>query len=142
MARTASVLSGGVRLTDYLGVGVIANVFPLDDVRTALKETGRESQRIRLITAEVMVYYVICLGLFRTVSKGEGLRCLAEGLRSAGLALPTISIAKKASISAARIRLGVAPADRGLHRDAADRRRLVSRPPPGRAGRRLVCAAG
>ena len=109
MARTASVLSGGARLTDYLGVGVIASVFPLDAVRAALKETGRESRRIRLIPAEVMVYYVICLGLFRTVSTGEVLRCLVDGLRRAGVSFPGIPVAKRASISEARIRLGVAP---------------------------------
>ena len=97
------------RLTDYLGVGVIASVFPLDAVRAALKETGRESRRIRLIPAEVMVYYVICLGLFRTVSTGEVLRCLVDGLRRAGVSFPGIPVAKRASISEARIRLGVAP---------------------------------
>ena len=43
MGRTQAVLPGGARLSDYLSVGVIAQVFPLAAVRAALAECGRRS---------------------------------------------------------------------------------------------------
>ena len=36
------------------------------------------------VTREAMVYYVVALGLFRSVSAREVLRCLMEGLRWVG----------------------------------------------------------
>ena len=74
---------------DYLSVGVIAQIFPLPAVRAALDECGRRSQRQRSLPAEVMMYYVIALGLFRSVSAREVLRCLVDGLRC-GVAHETI----------------------------------------------------
>ena len=54
MARTQAVLPGGARLSDYLSVGVIAQIFPLPAVRAALDECSRRSQRQRSLPAEVM----------------------------------------------------------------------------------------
>lgn len=51
MARTEAVARGGVRLTDYLGVGVIAKVYPLAVVQGAL----RISERRRALPAEAVV---------------------------------------------------------------------------------------
>ena len=108
MARTRAVLSGGVRLSDYLSVGVIARVFPLRAVRAALQQSDRSSRRRRALPAEAMVYYVIAQALFRSVSAREVLRCLTDGLRwarsGAGL-----QVASKAAISRARTRLGTRP---------------------------------
>ena len=108
MARTQAVLPGGARLSDYLSVGVIAQVFPLPAVRAALEECGRRSQRQRSLPAEVMVYYVIALGLFRSVSAREVLRCLVDGLRWMASSMP-VRVSGKSSISRARTRLGTAP---------------------------------
>lgn len=111
MARTEAVLPGGARLSDYLSVGVIARVFPLRAVRAALRECDRLSRRRRGLPAEAMVYYVIAMGLFRTVSAREVLRCLAEGLRWAR-AGAQLRISGKSSISRARTRLGTKPFER------------------------------
>lgn len=114
MGRKRAKLPGGARLSDYLSVGVIARVFPVDAVRAALTECGRSSRRRRLLPAEAVVYYVIAQALFRSVSAREVLRCVAEGLRwlRAGT---RVRIASKGAISRARTRLGSEPL-RVLHR--------------------------
>ena len=108
MSRTQAVLPGGPRLSDYLSIGVLAQVYPISAVREALASCGRESRRQRALPAEAMVYYVGALGLFRSVSAREVLRCLMEGLRwvSSDAAL---RVSGKSSISRARTRLGSAP---------------------------------
>ena len=108
MARTSASLPGGLRLSDYLSVGVIARVYPRAAVREALRRTDRGSRRTRSLPAEVMVYYVMALALFRQASTREVLRCLMEGLRwlSPG---GEVRVSGKSSISRARTRLDAAP---------------------------------
>ena len=72
--RTQAVLPGGPRLSDYLSIGVLAQVYPIAAVREALASCGRASLRQRALPAEAMVYYVVALGLFRSVSAREVLR--------------------------------------------------------------------
>ena len=81
MARTRASLPAGLRLSDDLSVGVIARTYPREEVQEALARTGRGSVRRRSLPAEVMVYYVIAMAVFRAVSTREILRCLLEGLR-------------------------------------------------------------
>ena len=52
MARTVAELPAGSRITDYISLGVMAKFFPLEKVRKALKETGRESIRERDLPQE------------------------------------------------------------------------------------------
>ena len=108
MARKQATLPGGPRLSDYLSVGVIAQVFPLSAVRAALEATQRQSLRQRDLPAEAMMYYVIALGLFQAVSAREVLRCLMDGLRWMTPQVP-LRVPGKSSISRARTRLGVFP---------------------------------
>ena len=108
MARTKATFTGGMRLSDYLSVSVIAQVYPRNTVRAALRSQGRDSQRRRDLPAEVMVYYVIVMALFRAVSTREVLRCLVDGLRWVSPDLP-VRVSGKSSISRARARLGTAP---------------------------------
>lgn len=70
---------------------------------------GRQSQRVRDLPADALVYYVIALGLFMAVSTGEVLRCLVEGLQWLGGTSRPLHVAGKAAISQARRRLGAAP---------------------------------
>lgn len=108
MARTEAVISGGVRLTDYLGVGVIAKVFPLAVVQEALRISERISERRRALPAEAVVYYVIAASLFRASNGREVLRCLADGLllTRAGTGLRLVG---RSALSKARLRLGPEP---------------------------------
>ena len=90
MARTAAGLPAGSRVTDFISVGVLASRFPRDVVDRVLAETGRKSQRERQLPAHVVVYYVIALALYMSVSYGEVLRCLVEGLSWLGLPVERI----------------------------------------------------
>ncbi|MBU4233298.1 MAG: transposase domain-containing protein, partial [Proteobacteria bacterium] len=58
MARTIAELPKGIRITDYISLGVVAKTFPVDAVKSALDATGRSSRRQRELPAHVMVYYV------------------------------------------------------------------------------------
>jgi hypothetical protein len=109
MARTVAEIPGGARVTDFISLGVISERIPDEQVRRALKESGRETQRQRKLPMRVMVYYVIALALYMEVSYGEVLRCLLEGLEWLGLPVKSIRTVQKSSISRARERLGVEP---------------------------------
>jgi hypothetical protein len=108
MGRVAAGLPAGVRVSDHVTLGVIAQAFPLEQVHQVLRETGKASVRERDLPAQVMVYYVIALALFMGTSLREVLRCLLEGLRvlwGAGV----VKVAGKSGLSQARTRLGEAP---------------------------------
>jgi transposase IS4-like protein/DDE family transposase len=109
MARTLASLPAGSRITDYISLGVVAKVFPLDKIRAALVAKEKQSVRQRDLPAHVVVYYVIALALYMQSSYREVLRCLLEGIQwllepSAG-----IDVAGNSGISQARTRLGWEP---------------------------------
>ena len=104
MARTATGLPSGIRITDFISLGVIAKTFPIDKVRHVLGETGKASRRQRDLPAHVVVYYVIALALFMNSSCREVLRCLLEGLQWLRDPLAPIKVAGKSAISQARSR--------------------------------------
>ena len=115
MARTAAVLSSGIRLADHVSLGVLTAQFPLDLVEQVLFETERLSERERDLPAHMMVYYIIALALYAEVSTGEVLRCLVEGARWLGD--PTAPrMPSRSGISQARTRLGAAPLE-ALYRE-------------------------
>lgn len=109
MARTVAEIAGGVRVTDFISLGVISRTITSGEIARVLRETGRESERHRKLPMHVMVYYVIALALYMDASYGEVLRCLLEGLEWLGLPVKSIRTVQKSSISRARTRLGVEP---------------------------------
>lgn len=54
---------------------------PLDKVREVLSEHDRHSQRRRGLSHEMLVYYVMCLCLYRKTAYEEVLHIVIEGLR-------------------------------------------------------------
>lgn len=106
MARTAARLGAGTRISDFVTVGLIARTYPLSKVRQVLADTGKASRRERELPAHVVVYYVIALALFMSVSCREVLRCLLEGVHWLSDARGALKIATKSGISQARSRLG------------------------------------
>lgn len=116
MARTKAGLPPGTRVTDFISLGVVAHRFPLKRVQAVLERTGRASQRQRQLPAHVVVYYVIALALFMTVSYGEVLRCLVEGLSWLGWPVERVRRTGPSGISQARTRLGWEPL-RELYRE-------------------------
>ena len=109
MPRTLACLPEGVRLTDFISLGVITKSFPRERINALLEETDRQSRRQRKLPAPVVVYYVIALALYMQVAYGEVLRCLVEGLQWLGLDVRQLRRTGKSGISQARKRLGVKP---------------------------------
>lgn len=81
---------------------VFKRVFPRRLIQRILSDTGRESQRIRNLPAELMIYYIIALGLWISVGCREVLRRLLDGSRGT-------RVSSEAAISRARTRLGAKP---------------------------------
>src|SRR4051794_26275128 len=108
MAGVPAGLPAGIRLSDFISLGVIARAVPPERVRQVLAETGKASERERDLPAPVMVYYAIALALYMGSSTREVLRCLVEGLRWLWGA-EAVRVAGKSGISQARSRLGEAP---------------------------------
>jgi len=102
-------MSAGGRIAEHLSVGVLARSYPRERISEILKRENLQSKRVRDLPAEVVVYYVIALGLFMSVSTQEVLRCLVEGLQWLGGRHGAVKVAGKVAISQARSRLGVAP---------------------------------
>jgi hypothetical protein len=110
MARTKMVRpEQEVRLTDLMTLGALAKAVPMDVVQRVLSETGRESERIRALPAQLMMYYVIALGLFRSEETREVLRLLMEGARSVLGWRRVEAPAGRSGITKARQRLGEEP---------------------------------
>lgn len=116
MARTVAGLPEGIRLSDFITLGVLAEKIPGQTVREVLRAEGRESERERQLPAHVVVYYVIALALYMEVSYGEVLRCLVEGLEWLGRPIERIRQTGRSGISQARTRLGFEPMQR-LYRE-------------------------
>jgi hypothetical protein len=117
MARTPADLGAGLRLADFISLGVLSTFFPLNTIHELLRSTGRASQRERDLPAHVMVYYAIALSLYPDVSTREVMRCLTEGMRWLGKEDVNAEPAGKSGISQARTRLGATPVER-LYRTA------------------------
>src|SRR4051794_3640581 len=81
MARTPARLPNGARISDFVTLGVLTTTVPAELIDGVLQETGRQSQRYRLLPAPLVVYYVMALALYAQASYGEVLRCLLEGVR-------------------------------------------------------------
>jgi hypothetical protein len=80
MAGAAAGLPVGVRLSDYISLGVIARTFPIQAVQRVLAETDNASERERDLPAQMAVYCAIALAVHMGASTRQVLRCLREGL--------------------------------------------------------------
>jgi hypothetical protein len=108
MPRTKSTLPSGVRPTDKITFSQFAKTFPRRAVNDVLIESGRQSKRIRELPNDVVVYFVMMLGLFRDSSHSEVLRVILESLHWLfGIALPKVT--GKSGIAQARVRVGWEP---------------------------------
>jgi Insertion element 4 transposase N-terminal/Transposase DDE domain len=114
MARTKRTRQQENGLVNLMNIGALTTKFPLDQVQAVLAETGRASERRRELPADVLVYYIIALGLFRPLGTQEVLRVLQEGLKQiwgsqSRTPRTTVKTAGPPAISQARSRLGVEP---------------------------------
>ena len=65
MARTRKTLPATVDVAHLISAGVLASVCPRALIEQVLADTGRASQRERLLPAPAVVYYVMALSLVR-----------------------------------------------------------------------------
>ena len=106
VARTKTGLGSGIRLTDFISLGVLGRFIPVELVRSVLGRLGRQSMRQRDLPAEALVYYIVALGFYGGVSCDEVLRCLSEGIEWVMGQGARIRLAGKSAISQGRRRLG------------------------------------
>lgn len=106
MARTRKVLPARVDVAHLISAGVLASVCPRALIEEVLAETGKASQRERLLPAPAVVYYVMALALWREAPLEEVLRVVCEGLQWLGGGQAGAVQASKSAISQARTRLG------------------------------------
>ena len=85
---------------------MLANVCPQGLIEEVLADTGKASQRERLLHAPAVVYYVMALALWREAPLEKVLRVVCEGLQWLGGGEAGAVQASKAAISQARTRLG------------------------------------
>ena len=106
MARTRKALPAKVDVAHLISAGVLASVCPRALIEEVLAETGKGSQRQRLLPAPAVVYYVMALALWREAPLEEVLRVVCEGLQWLGGGEAQAVQASKSAISQARTRLG------------------------------------
>jgi hypothetical protein len=106
VARTKAGLGSGIRLTDFISLGVLGRFIPPEVVRSVLRRLERQSIRQRDLPAEALVYYIVALGFYGGVSCDEVLRCLSEGIEWVMGQGARMRLAGKSAISQGRRRLG------------------------------------
>jgi hypothetical protein len=106
MARTRKALPAQVDVAHLISAGVLASVCPRSLIEEVLADTGKASQRERLLPAPAVVYYVMALALWREAPLEEVLRVVCEGLQWLGGGEAGAVQASKSAISQARTRLG------------------------------------
>ena len=106
MARTRKALPARVDVAHLISAGVLASVCPRWMIEEVLADTGRASQRERLLPAPAVVYHVMALALWREAPLEEVLRVVCEGLQWLGGGEIAAVQASKSAISQARTRLG------------------------------------
>ena len=106
MARTRKALPAKVDVAHLISAGVLASVCPRGLIEEVLADTGKASQRERLLPAPAVVYYVMALALWREAPLEEVLRVVCEGLQWLGGGEAGAVQASKSAISQARTRLG------------------------------------
>ena len=89
-----------------ISTGVLASVCPRSLIDEVLADTGKASQRERLLPAPAVVYYVMALALWREAPLEEVLRVVCQGLAWLGGGKADAVRASKSAISQARTRLG------------------------------------
>ncbi|MEA2488734.1 MAG: hypothetical protein QOH21_526 [Acidobacteriota bacterium] len=97
----------GVKGGPVVSLGAVMQFFPADEIQRILVATGRQSQRIRKLPAELMVYWTVACGLFVSAGGREVLRRVLK--RKAGGWVDELEdLATESALSQARTRLGSA----------------------------------
>lgn len=95
-------------LEDRISVGLLARAFPRATVEAVIEASGAREQRVRMLPAWLVVYYVLALALFMDMGGGRVMRKLAGTLAWAARGV-TVVIPSEEALSRARTRLGPVP---------------------------------
>lgn len=108
MARTRKSPPETVDVAHLISTAILASASPRALIDEVLAQTGRASQRERLLPAPAVVYYVmaLALALWREAPLEAVLRVVCEGLQRLGGGEAGAVQASKSAISQARTRLG------------------------------------
>lgn len=96
------------RLTDSISIGVLARVVNREMVEEVLAQTRKKEQRVRLMPAHVVVYFVMAMAVFHD-GYAEVMRRLVGGLRFMRAWRDEWVVPTTGAITRARARLGEAP---------------------------------
>jgi hypothetical protein len=95
----------GVKRGPVITLGSVTQFFPIGEIQRILITAERQSQRIRKLPAELMVYWTVASGLFVSEGAREVLRRVLR--RQAGGWVDQLEdVATESAISQARTRLG------------------------------------
>lgn len=97
----------GVKRGPVVSLGAVMQFFPLGEIQRILVATGRQSQRVRKLPAELMVYWTVACGLFVSAGGRDVLRRVLKR-KSAGWVDELEDVASESALSQARTRLGSA----------------------------------
>ena len=100
---------GPGRLTDGVSIGLLATVFPDEQVVAAIEEAGVKERRNRALPARLMVYFALALWLDFGKGYVRVLTGLLSGLRWARGGWCEYTVPTDGAISLARGRLGDKP---------------------------------
>ena len=106
MARRRKAFPQQLDIAHILSVGVLAQACPRSLIDEVLADTGKASQRKRLLPAPAVVYYVMSLALWRELPIEEVLRVVSTSLHWLDDGKNPTTPPCKAAISQARSRLG------------------------------------
>lgn len=95
-------------LSDRISVGLLARAFPRAMIEAVIEASGAREQRLRMLPAWLVIYYVLALALFMDMGGGRVMRKLAGTLAWASRGV-TVVIPSEEALSRARARLGSVP---------------------------------
>ncbi|MFD8816065.1 transposase domain-containing protein [Streptomyces sp. NPDC059627] len=96
------------RFADRLALELLLQTFPPQMVDAAVAASGRSEQRVRLLPARTVVYFMLAMGLFPDLGYAEIARRVGEVLVRWDIS-PARQVPTTAAISRARAKLGAEP---------------------------------
>jgi hypothetical protein len=104
--RLGLVPSKTLSIHDIICSGLFAQIITLDIVTKALEKHSKESQRVRLLPAPVIVYFVMMMNLWRDSSIENVLKNICQGLKAIDPSFNFDKFPSKSAICKAREKVG------------------------------------
>ncbi|MWA02793.1 IS4 family transposase [Actinomadura sp. LD22] len=102
----ASGPGSSAALVEQIGIGVLTRLVSRELVDETVAAAGRREQRVRLLPARVVVYFVMAMALFPGDAYEEVIRKLVHGLRGLRIWRNEWTVPTSGAVTQARRRLG------------------------------------